>query len=226
MNSSSCKSLLFIACVFSVALFPSTHSQAEMYLAAQGGYTITNNLTNVQGKGLNTEAQFSDLTLKDSYLYGARVGYFFVEPKEGGLGIELEANNTYPTVNQQTTISTRGGALLINGNRLRVTTLALNVTARTARFGKFQPYIGVGPGVFFAKDSSPVGSHSFGQSTTLGLNGFAGLRFFFTDRLSLFGEYKYNLAKLHFVNFFGATESGARFNYSANIVLAGLAYHF
>ena len=201
-------------------------AQAEPYIAAQGGYVETNNATNVQGKGLNTGAQYSDLTLKDTYLYGARAGYFFGEPQDNIFGIEFEANNTNPSVNQQTTVSSQTGPLQINGNRLRVTTLALNVVARTPRFGKFQPYAGVGPGLFLARDSSPAGSHPFGQSTTVGLNGFAGLRFFVTDRLALFGEYKYNLAKMHFENFFGATESGVRFNYSSNIVLVGLAYHF
>ena len=227
MKSVKCASLGVLVCLFSVGLFLSPCTQAEMYVAAQGGYAFTNKLTTVQGKGLNTGTQFSDLTISDSYMYGARVGYFFGDPKDNIFGIEFEADNTNPSVKQQ--ILTRpGGAasIQVNGNRLRVTTVALNVVARTPRFGKFQPYAGVGPGVFLAKDSSPVGSHPFGQSTTLGLNAFAGLRYFFTDHVALFGEYKYNQAALHFSNFFGATESGARVHYSANIVLAGLAYHF
>ena len=226
MRSSSKTSLLFLACLLGVSLFCSAEGQAEPYVAAEGGYVVTNNLTNVQGKGLNTGINFSELTVKDTYMYGARAGYIFADPKEGGFGFEFEVYNTYPTVDQQITVRSAGGPLQINGNRLRVTTMALNVTGRTPRFGRFQPYGGVGPGVFFARDSSPVGTHSFGRNATLGLNGFAGLRLFVTDRVSLFGEYKYNLVKLHFENFFGTTESGARFTYSADILTGGLAFHF
>ena len=227
MNRVKCASWGVLVYLLSVGLFLSPRAQAEMYMAAQGGYTLTNNLTTVQGKGLNTGTQFSELTLKDSSMYGARFGYFFGDPKDNIFGVEFEANNTNPSVNQQ--IARRSGgapSIQVTGNRLRVTTLALNLVVRTPRFGKFQPYAGVGPGVFLAKDSSPVGSHPFGQSATVGLNAFAGLRYFFTDHVALFGEYKYNQATLHFANFFGTMESGARVHYSANIVLAGLAYHF
>lgn len=226
MHRSSWKIPFALACLIGFSLFPSADGQAEPYVAVQGGYVFPKDLYSVQGKGLNTGTQFTNLSVDNTYIYGARAGYVFADPQESGVGFEFEVNNSSPVVNQQATVSSRVGPTLINGNRLRLTTTALNVTIRTSRIGRFQPYGGVGPAVFFAKDSSPVGSHGFGQDATLGLNAFAGVRFFLKDRISLFGEYKYNLAKLHFENFFGTTESGARFNYSANILLAGLAYHF
>lgn len=226
MQPTSWKISLALAALIGCSLFPLSHGQAEPYVAIQGGYVFPHDLYNVEGKGLNTGARFTELSVDSTYIYGVRAGYVFADPQDSGMGLEFEANNSSPSVNQQATFSTRAGRIVVNGSRLRLTTMALNVTIRAARIGSFQPYGGAGPAMVFANQSSSIGSDRFNQNTTIGLNAFGGVKFFVTDHLALFGEYKYNVAKLHFENFFGARESGARFNYSASIVMAGLAYHF
>ena len=66
-------------------------------------------------------------------------------------------------------------------------------------FCRLQPYGGVGLGVFFANLSNG-GGNSVSDNAVPGLNALGGLRYFFTERVALFGEYKYNWAALEFTN--------------------------
>ena len=52
-----------------------------------------------------------------------------------------------------------------------------------------------------------------------------GLRFYFTERIALFGEYKYNWAALDLTN--GPIGGGGfKGDYQANHVVGGLSFHF
>jgi len=222
VDNSYKRAVLFLSGLVLVSLFLSAQARAELYVAGEGGYTMPNNLEHVEGRGTQGGVQFSDLSLKNSYLYGARVGYFLAEPKEGGLGVEIEAYNTTPSVSQQTATRSSGGPLSVNGVRLRMTTAAVNLVARTPRFKEFQPYAGVGLGFFVSETS---GTAATSTSNTAGLNTFVGLRYFFKERFALFGEYKYNRTSLHYENFLGPN-AGIRATYSTNLFIGGLAYHF
>jgi opacity protein-like surface antigen len=87
---------------------------------------------------------------------------------------------------------------------------------------QFQPYAGVGIGVFFAraKFSGPTGGTD-NDNAVPGLNALAGLRYFASDHIALFAEYKYNRAAFEF-----PTAIGIEGDYSANHVLGGVSYHF
>lgn len=222
MTSQKKKALLFLSSLGILSLFFTTSVRAELYVAGEGGYTMPNNLKHVEGRGTQGGILFSDLSLKNSFMYGARAGYFFTEPKEGGLGAEVEAYNTTPSVNQQTATRSSGGTLSVSGVRLRVTTAAANLVARTPRYKGFQPYAGIGLGFFVSETSGTAVTSS---STTAGLNTFVGLRYFVQDHFALFGEYKYNGTSLHYDNFFGPG-AGVRATYSSNLFIGGLAYHF
>lgn len=223
MSKSLCRRLVLLACLLSLSAFSATESSAEMYVAGEGGYVMPNNLTNVEGRGTRAGVLFSDLSMNNSsYLYGGRVGYFLANPKEGGLGAEIEAYKTPLAVKEQTTTRTPGGPLSITETRLQVKTVAVNLVARTPQIWAFQPYAGVGLG-FFPMETS--GSAVKSSDHPAGLNAFAGLRYFFADHIALFGEYKYNRTSFHLENFFGFG-AGARLTYSANLFVGGLAYHF
>jgi opacity protein-like surface antigen len=82
-----------------------------------------------------------------------------------------------------------------------------------------QPYAGVGLGVFFADLNSPFGSI---DSPVLGLNVLAGIRYYLTQRVALFGEYKYNRASFRLDNIEG-TGAGIDGVYSVSHITAGLS---
>ena len=205
--------------VFLCISFLPSYSAAEMYMAGMAGYTAPNDLTNVKGTGGASGLSLSDLELQSSIAYGGKIGYYF--PTVNWLGVETEVYNTTPHVKQQPiTISGFGLSVPIGtqpGFNLRVLTWGVNAVVRYP--GKtFQPYAGVGLGVFFAKATFQGQSDS---DTVPGLNALAGLRIFATDHVALFAEYKYNRATFNLPNAIGFEA-----DYSANIFMGGLSYHF
>jgi opacity protein-like surface antigen len=203
-----------------VLLLPA-HSTAEMYVAGMAGYSLPNDLTNVEGNGINSGISLSDLKLQNSVAYGGKIGYYF--PQLNWLGVETEVYNTTPHLKQQDVTASGFGVSVPLGTQsginVRVLTWGINAVLRYP--GKtFQPYAGVGLGVFFAHATSQGQSDS---DTAPGLNALAGIRLFATDHLALFAEYKYNRASFSFTN---ANLAGFDADYSANIFMGGVSYHF
>lgn len=121
----------------------------------------------------------------------------------------------------------------IGESDLRVSTVALNAVVRYP--GKiFQPYAGVGLGLFYFQGSSnyqgPLPAFKAGDPPLKfngsqwqpGLNTFAGMKFFFTEKIALFGEYKYNRATINNLD----DMFGLKGDYSIMHLLGGVAYHF
>ena len=204
--------------------------------------------TSVSGPGgtitFPAGTEVSDESLKSSFLVGAKVGHYFSRYR--WLGIEAEVFGTTPHIKQQVVTLTSpssviftpagGGPPQFPGNQFstggafqgahfRVITLApLNFVFRYP--GKrLQPYVAIGPGVFFGRISSSFATGSDSQSsTTLGLNTQVGLRYYVTRHFSMFGEWKYNYARFNFQesdNFFGVKST-----YSMNLFALGVGYHF
>jgi hypothetical protein len=210
---------------------------SETYVAGFGGYTFGGKLSN-EGAGLLPGGNGGDRDLADSAVYGAKLGHFFGDRLDW-LGVEMEAFNTTPHVEQQG---------LTPGTHLRVTTLAFNLIGRlkldceikTVRteprsrregiryethyereFCRLQPYGGVGLGVFFANLSNNGSGVS--DNAVPGLNALAGLRYYFNERVAMFGEYKYNWAALDLTN---GPIGGLNGDYQANHLVGGLSFHF
>jgi opacity protein-like surface antigen len=208
---------LFI-CLCPVLLLP-FQSSAEMYVAGMVGYTSPNDLSNIKGTGGGSALSLSDLALQDSIAYGGKVGYYF--PQIKWLGVETELYNTTPNVKQQpATVSGFGISVPVGtlpGFDLNVLTWGINAVVRYP--GKtFQPYAGVGLGMMFAK--AKFGGQT-DSDTAPGLNALAGIRVFATDHLALFAEYKYHRASFTF-----PTAIGFEADYSANLFMGGVSYHF
>jgi hypothetical protein len=208
----------------------------ELYVAGFGGYTIGHGFDNVEGTGALAGTNLGDIDQSDSGVYGAKVGYFMPR-RLNWLGVEMEAFNTTPNL-KETPLTT--------GAHLRVTTLAFNAIARakmmcerhddhdrTGRAGdrdnryhdfcRLQPYVGIGLGIFFARASDSTGSAS--DNGVPGLNALAGVRYYFTERVALFAEYKYNRATFDFDNI-ASTGAGVKGDYSASHIVGGLSLHF
>jgi opacity protein-like surface antigen len=221
----------FSACI-TVLIAMVLPSHAEMYVAGQLGVSLPNSFSNVSGLGTDSGLKGSDLDLATSPLYGAKVGYFF--PGLNWLGVEGEFFYSNPHMKQQQTTSTgtfntpigpvTGTATQdVPGAHVRMMTAAANVIARYP--GKrFQPYIGVGFTMNWARFSSPAprfGRAQTASDTSPGFNVLAGSRFFLTKHVALFGEYKYTKSSFDFGNnvLFQA-------DYSAHNLVAGVSLHF
>ena len=193
---------------------------AEFYIAGMGGYVVPNDFSDVEGEDTLSGVSFGDLTLKDSAMVGAKIGYYL--PKWNWLGVETEAFSAWPDIKAQTV----SGGLSTTGTDVRIITWGLNGVVRYPG-ERIQPYAGAGLGVFFAHQDTRFGSYS--DNWVPGLNLLAGIRGFVTDSIALFAEYKYTRATFTFDNIVQLENGGVAGltnDYSANIVAAGLAYHF
>lgn len=195
--------------------------QAEMYVAGQAGVNITHNFSNVEFAAGGLTLGGNDLSLQNSLMYGAKLGYFFDSLK--WLGIETEVFNATPHIKQQNLFIGGIGFGTAPGVNLRVLTWApVNIVIRH-QMGAFEPYAGIGLGLFFSRFSDEFGSSS---DTDVGLNTQAGLRYRVNTNLALFGEWKFNHANISHSNFLGANGLDFSGNYNAHIVALGVGYHF
>lgn len=204
---------LFLSCFLSGA------AQAETYIAGQVGLTIPQDLSNVNFGGPGFTAfggPGPDFELTKSFMYGAKLGHYFDNLK--WLGVETEIfRNSMRIKEQPLALAVTG---VEPGASLGVTVWAANLVARY-QMGRLQPYAGVGPALLFARVKSESPDSTFGeaQSTTLGLNTQLGLRYLLTGHVALFGEWKYNHARLSFDSIPNAT-------YNVHHLVLGVGYHF
>ena len=209
-----------------------TKAQAESYFAAQAGYAFPQSLSN----GKVTQDGFggldiSDQPLKNTPMVGAKLGHYFSRVR--WLGVETEVTYSNPHVKQGTvTFSGPGGppvtSPVLAGLHQRVIMWApVTLLVRYPGY-RLQPYVGVGPGVFFASLNGPTAPP--GQSgTAIGLNAEAGLRYYITRHWSLSSEGKYNLARISYSSNDdnpNADPFGFRATYSVFTVSLAIAYHF
>ena len=216
--------------------------EGELYVGGFGGFTWGHDFDNAEGTGSLKGAPIEKLGLANSVVYGAKIGYFH-PGRLNWLGFEIEGFNTTPHIKE--------GAGLPGAN-LRVTTLALNVIARTTLGCRprdheyetdrrddlhrstwsslddnarcpLQLYAGVGPGIFFAETSNQFGRSS--DNGRVGLNALAGTKYFFNRHLAIYAEYKFNYAQFDFNQAQGQT-AGLQGDYMASHVVGGLAWHW
>ena len=203
--------------------------QAEMYVAGQVGANIPQDLSNVEYSAGGVTLGGNDLSLQNSLMYGAKVGYYFdslktMQPpawQHFRLGVETEVFNSAPHVKQQD-ITIEGVNIGTAGFTNRTLMWAPLIVVVRYQAGTFEPYAGVGLGVFFSRISDGTDSSS---STDVGLNTQLGLRYRVNPKLSLFGEWKYNYANINHDNI-GGTGLDVSYDYNANIFAAGVGYHF
>ncbi len=198
-------------------------ASAELYIAGDLGVSIPNDLNHITATGAGS-GTLTDLSLRGAGLYGAKIGYYLPGPLTF-VGIETEVFSTTPHIKQQAvTASGPGGTATSTqpDTNLRITTWAVNAVVRIPH-PIFQPYVGAGPAIFFARASNVFGTDT---STKAGLNALAGLRVFVIPSwVALFAEYKYTRAKLDFREAVSST-IGIKGDYSANAVVVGAALHF
>jgi opacity protein-like surface antigen len=188
---------------------------AEPYLGIYAGAAFT------ESKDLRTELELNgvpfvngrahDLKFDTSPVFGAKAGYFFdVDLLGGNAGLEVDVYHFEPDAPRQ---FVRFKGLLagvpadtrteLQSADIQVTAVTLNAIYRFRLgadaehpLGRFQPYVGVGGGAFIAKlatKTSPfdVNSKIDDTQTKAGFQALAGARWFITNNIALFAEYKF-----------------------------------
>jgi len=203
---------------------------AETYVAGQIGYVEPQDLSN----GEVTQDQLSGLSISDqpmqnSLSVGGKLGHFFTKAR--WLGIETGVFYSTPHIKEGSlTFSGPGGSQtspILPGVHQRMVTWDTSIIFRHPGY-RLQPYIGIGPSVYFASLNGPDAPP--GQSATaFGFNTEIGLRYYITRSWALFGEGKFNYARISYSSndsdpdadpfAFRATYTPLTFN-------LGVSYHF
>ena len=212
-----------LALAGTLLLYGASGADAEWYIGGYGGLSNPGAFSNVTLSdptlaGGVSNARLNDLELKGGLTWGAKGGYFFVN--HPWLGLETDVFTLTPDVKTQTvlggTSSGRVFADTLPRIPLRLTTWTGNIIIRSPSMSEvFQPYGGMGYGMFFAT-SSKNGTSNVHVSP--GLNLFAGARYVLTPHWALFGEFKFNHATVRF--------SDVRGNYDTQLFVFGLMWHF
>jgi opacity protein-like surface antigen len=203
-------------------------AQAELYVAGQVGAHLPQDMSNAEFSGGDLgpfRATSSDVSLQNSFMYGAKFGYYF--DALPWLGVETEVYNATPHIKQQDlqlTVSGVGSVpATVSGAHQRVLTWSPLTVVGRAQLGAFEPYAGIGLGLFFAHLSTEQTSSS---DTAIGLNTQLGLRYRIAPHVSAFGEWKYNMASFKYTNLAGVGGAAFEGDYRAHIVAFGIGYHF
>ena len=227
-KSLQCQLILGSIILFGCLTLLHTPAYPQAYIAGQLGVSKSS-LSSVDvttaGTGSLTFSSPIIKDLKDSFLYGAKLGYYSQSVR--WFGVETEVFRTTPHIEQTVvTVTGPGGTAqtFTAGSHLSVTTWApLNLLFRYPA-KRLQPYAGIGPGLFFANRST-LGTDESQSNIKIGLNAQLGLRYFMSRHLAVFGEYKFNYVRFNF-NESATALDGFKATYSANIFVFGVGYHF
>ena len=178
--------------------------EAEMYVGGHFGVALpqrNGSDTQVSTGALPADSPASNVSLQNSYSYGARAGYFF--ERFNWLGVEGEALSMSPHLKQQTITvyppgSTPAQQLNLRGESARVIMGAMNLVFRSVdvRF-KAEPYAALGLGIFSERLHDGLTDESR-SSTKPGANAKAGLRYKLSEHVRAFGEYRFNYVRFDF----------------------------
>ena len=177
------------------------------------------------GAGLNLPSMDTtdagSLDLEKGLYFGGKIGHYFNDRGYNWFGIEADFYRSSPNIKQQTLPSTSNPALSgkIPGADLLVHSLAFNALVRVTGYQyKVEPYAGMGIGLNVGNISS--GSFRPEASFAPSFNVLAGIRYYMTEKIAPFIEYKYNFAQFSF------TRSNVTADYRANLFMFGIAWHF
>lgn len=237
MRRTSIKTGRWLAVIMMMlAAFPLRVAHAETYVAGQIGYTVAQDTSRTRPNdptyaGLPVGTTMSNVDLNNSLMYGIKLGHYFEALP--WLGVELEGFATSPHRPQQRlTLGVPGtGNIAVNEggatNRLVMVSPLLMIRYQA---GAFEPYAGVGPGVFFLHQQQLTASGSgqaYSQSNTgVGLNTQVGVRYRVTDHVSLFGEWKFNYARLDLSGQADVGHFGVNAIATLHHFVFGVGYHF
>lgn len=215
-----------------------TETRAETYIAGQFGFAVPGGLSGGDATSpfLLPGTTHGELELSTSFMFGGKIGHYFNSAR--WVGLEAEVFYTTPHIEQQVhtfqnpSVPGVTASATLQGAYFRVLTLApFNLMLRYHKT-RLQPYVGVGPGIFFARikgeGPAPDSPESTSDNARLGLNAKVGLEYHVTKHLMAFAEWKFNYA--HFK--FDENQNlwpfpyGLDATYTMHLVSFGVGYHF
>ena len=145
------KPKLYIAGFLALNLAIAQLASAEPYVGGYVGASFPSS-SDVDAKALGTKVIAEDVLFGTSAVFGGKVGYWLKSFPY--VGLEVEAYHHNPGASSQTVSLTANGApagtVKLDKLDLGVTTVGFNLLGRVP--GKrFQPYVGVGLGIFITR---------------------------------------------------------------------------
>ena len=204
---------------------------AETYVAGEIGLVKPQSLSD----GKVTQDGFggldlSDQPLKNSLGLGGKLGHYFTKAR--WIGIETGVSYSTPHIKEGSLIFTGpGGSATVgglSGIHQRMITWDMDMIFRYPGY-RLQPYIGIGPSIYFATLTGPTAPPGQSGVSFLGFNVEGGLRYYVTRNWALFGEGKYNYTRMNYSSNHSdpnADPFGFRATYSAVTLSLGVSYHF
>lgn len=203
-------------------LFISGNSYAETYVSLYAGLVIphdadvTNNITGNSGQ----------MTFRNNFNYGAKLGYWFSGMDLPDLGVQIDANK-YNTDTKEIVSNAIVAPVTAN---VDVNSVVASVLLRGS--GNVKPYIGAGAGWFqmeIGPGQKPIsaagipGGWAGGTDSAFGWQVQAGLDFNLTEHTSFFTEYRFGNANFSFDR---STGVPLDINYMSSQFNGGLTYSF
>jgi len=206
---------LFLA---SVVFLASRPLFAEFYGAGFLGGTVASKV-DIKETGPGVNIKISGAKVDSSVFGGFKFGYWI----DGLPYVGLESSLDFFAADVPGQVS---GPFILNPTDVSVTAWGFTLMGRvpvevSKRYpgGRFHPYIGVGPGIFFV--TGKRGGED--SDVAVGLQVLAGVKAFLVPNLALFFEYKYSAFTPEFDVAGGRKD---KFEYGINAIVLGLAAHF
>lgn len=202
------RGLLVVALVLALLTAGPVSASAEWFadLYVGGAFTVYSDLTARFG---STFQNLEDVEYDDSVIFGGRLGYWFERPifDRLNVGLAVDAFRFEPDVDFQTVDGTQtvggvtaAGTFAVFPIDLSVVAVSLDLMLRwpvlvSQAFpqGQLQPYLTIGPAVFFseAKDSGNFApANQSDHATTVGFKFAGGAAWYLLRNLAVFGEFR------------------------------------
>jgi opacity protein-like surface antigen len=240
-SSRTTRGICAIAITVSSVMLAVPNTYPETYIAGQLGFALPSLAGGLSDGDINSSfflpgTTHGEFELSTSFMFGGKVGHYFNAAR--WIGLEAEVFHATPHIDQQVhtfqnpSLPGVSASATFQGGYFRVLTVApFNLMFRYP-MTRLQPYIGVGPGIFFARIKgeglAPDSPESTSDNARLGLNAKAGLEYYVTKHLTAFAEWKFNYAHFKFdenLNLF-PFPYGLETTYTMHLVSFGVGYHF
>lgn len=203
-------------------------STPEYYVSGYGGYAFSGSLKNLEYTGLLEGVNLGDIKHNGGGFFGGKFGAYM---HDSYFGAEVEAFYARLSIPNQT-LSVSGtarnfgvpvsGSAILPSSDQNLYGGALNILLRYP--GKvLQPYVGIGLAIVHLENTGGADS----SSTSPGLSALAGIRAKVTERISVFGEFKYIYSSFEFKNLQGAPQgTGLKGDLNIPTLVGGVAFNF